>query len=416
MYSGIIYFPCLFFFIIQNFVSPEIFFALAVVYFVWLIIKGNRIIIKPITGWGILIFFTIFGLTIGLFHWESNHIQSRDIIRDIYYFINPLIFIMIFAEIARKKINLYTIMNTIEVAGGIVALIGGFRMVSYLSKYGINGIGSLNDWRMSVFTGDLGIVIAIVLLLTRNDKKGLNKFLSRLILVLCIIVFVFSVSRTSILVFLCFFLPCIYSRERLSVFIKYFPRIVGFLILILIFYQLLPSNLTNSFNNKILNSFIEISTVSDWNDPATIIQNWRGYETYCAIEEWKSTNLFNQLFGFGFGKKIYVGSYAKLVDPNAIDSIAVLHNGYSTMLIKQGVLGVCLYVLFYILLIRSAWKSVKRTKLSYLSRLYLGTTLSMALMTYFLNGLFKDVVQLILVLFMGYLGYIYRIKGEESYV
>ena len=71
------------------------------------------------------------------------------------------------------------------------------------------------------------------------------------------------------------------------------------------------------------------------------MNNWRAYEMQAAIKQWISSNFFEKIIGSGLGRGIHIDyipySWSEMVENN---QIPLLHNGYYTVLIKIGILGV----------------------------------------------------------------------------
>lgn len=415
--------PLLLLAIVQYMFSSEVLviFGLLLLSYEVVLDKG-KIINKPIYGFNILILFLFWGIGLGLINYERNNIVFRDYIRDIFYYISPVIFIYIGAYYNRRGVNKDTLFNTIILWGTIKAFI---ILISTFQKIGaLNSVSYVYNWRNEVGNGDYYSTIAMVLLLTPNIiEKKFPKWLNNTSLVVCSIVFVITFSRTNILIFACL-LTCInWDKIKKSSYIKELPKTI-FMVLICLacLYLIVPNTVINNFTDKLLASFTEIGQQSDWTRVSDIQKNWRGYETFSAIQEYKNFDIISQLFGRGFGKKIYVGSYAYSLlkqvngDGSAATTIPVLHNGYATHLIKLGAIGVLLYVLFYLTQIQLSCREKKRLRSNdYLCSLYLGISITLLLVTYFLNGLYKDGCPFLpLIILLGYIGN--KVKNGEKNV
>lgn len=93
--------------------------------------------------------------------------------------------------------------------------------------------------------------------------------------------------------------------------------------------------------DKVLNSFDEVDSSQKITSVGSAMNNWRAYEIQSAKEQWKGEWVISQLFGEGMGKGVEIQyvpySWAGVVDGN---EIPLLHNGFYTMLIKGGIIGV----------------------------------------------------------------------------
>lgn len=401
------------FLIIQNYIPSELFFILGLIYILYYIIfKDDKKIFIPLKEYKILILFFIWGLVVGLVSYiTGSDITARDVIRDIFYFLNPLIFIYIGAIYAKKDIDIYKIFNAFILAGGILSILQLGNTFLNFAKVATSF--SVQSWRN--VTGDgimvASISIAIILSGIIPKEKRLSKVTTIFLLIVMMIEFLITLSRTNLLVFFIMYFILSFKKDNNKINKK---NILIFFAIILVLaflvFIILPEQIRDSYINKLLSTKSEISSNHSWTTLAEIQGNWRGYETYCGIEEWKNSNILKQIIGHGFGKRIYVGEYAYTLlnqtDENGrpMDTIAVLHNGYATMLLKLGVLGVVLYIGFYLLLIKKAIKGMRKLK-DVESKSLFSVAFIFLIQTYFLNGLYKDYCFYPLVILIGYTGY-----------
>ncbi len=154
--------------------------------------------------------------------------------------------------------------------------------------------------------------------------------------------------------------------------------ICGILLIIKIF-----PGIVVSYGEKIMHSFQEISSEQAmWND-TSIVQDWRGYEVYCAKRQFHNYTIQEKLLGKGFGATVDVRSYAHLVTSE--DTLPYLHNGYYTALVKNEVAGITLIILYWCSMIYG----IRRSKIDrYERKLALGIVIGMALSMSFIHGVF----------------------------
>lgn len=408
------------FLIIQNYIPSELFFILGLIYILYYIFfKDDKKIFIPLKEYKILILFFIWGLVVGLFSYiTGSDITARDVIRDIFYFLNPLIYIYIGAIYAKKDIDIYKIFNAFILAGGILSILQLGNTFLNFAKVATSF--SVQSWRN--VTGDgimvASISIAIILSGVIPKDKRLPKPITNLLFVIMLIEFLITLSRTNTLIFLIVYVIFSFNYNNYK---RNAKKVLVLLIIMIVvgvgMYSFLPTQIRDLYIDKLLSSTNEISSNHSWSTLAEIQGNWRGYETYCAIEQWKNSTLLEQILGSGFGKRIYVGEYAYTLlnqtddNGNPTNTITVLHNGYATMLIKLGALGVILYITFYILLIIKAIKAIKRFKnIESITLLAVGSIF--LIQTYFLNGLYKDICFYPLVILIGYTGFFIQNKHK----
>lgn len=156
------------------------------------------------------------------------------------------------------------------------------------------------------------------------------------------ILVVISFSRTVFVILICLLLPFFYNK--LTTLLKMLLLIS---VSVMIVWNVFP-NIAASFSDKVLRSFTEMSSASSSWDNWNIVNNWRGYEVYCAQNEFDSYNLLEKIIGKGFGATVDAKGYASLVTSE--DALPYLHNGYYTTLIKMGIVGVALNIGYWVML------------------------------------------------------------------
>lgn len=415
------YIPFTVLLILQSYIPSTLFLMLGIIelsLYIIFVLKG-KIPINIIPGFNILILFLLWGAVLGLINFNANGIAIRDYVRDIFYYSSPLIFMPIGMIYGKMNIEKEKLFNSIIVAGILLSITSLYSTIQNIAA--LANVGSVFYWRELTGNGNYCATLALVLLLTYPFSEHLfSQSFKRISLIICLIEFIITLSRTNIMLFIVFFLCVIWNRNLGNKIVSHLPKIAVIIIgFFLITKFLLPNNIVGDYVTKLFNSFTEVSANGDWYNSAMIQNHWRGYETHCALKEWENYNLVSQFIGRGFGKRILVGPYAFTLlkqlnsDGTPATTIAVLHNGYSTMLIKLGAVGVALYLAYYIILvsngaIASKNKSVDR----YSARLFLGCGLFLLIVTYFLNGLYKDGCPFYpIIIMVGYFSYI--IKEER---
>lgn len=396
--------------ITECFFPPIVGYAANLVVFLSTIYRNNGKLSYSFREMNYLYLILVLGLVLGAFYLISGRFAFRDYSRDIYYFTTP-VFIMLNGAYIRKTIKEdHVLFNTVIIVGGIQASYYFFHAGMIIYQHGL-GL-SFRNWRR-IFGDASPLAAATIILILLEGKKQLeerNKRIVRIIiLLLCIAEVVFSMSRTNIsLILITGFVLAIHKGlfRKVKKIIKFIIPLVIVIILSVVLLEKVEAS--SAFISKFVNTLSEINSSLDWSDTSEIQQNWRGYETHCAIEQFKNYPMMHQLIGYGFGERIEVGIYAYRflnilnVDGSGATSIPVLHNGYATMLCKLGILGIILYVGFYLSLISL---SIKHRKTHVNSGLLAAITIAMAIETISLNGLFRQNVNYPFIYMMGYLGY-----------
>lgn len=326
--------------------------------------------------------------------------RERDIARDIAYALSPIALIYLGHWLAGRGMGLKELIKSIVFLGILLALI-------HLSKFVLNpeliGADLTTVSSESYVSGDL-VVLALVLGLFQN-RFGLGNLFPRLLprylsLVFLFLSFVLSYSRTEFVVF------CVLSLALLGYLHRVNPRFVMVVVSLSTIFFIITNigadDHNMSFVGKLLRSLTEVK-VSDYQDFEDISYNWRGFETYRVIETYMSGSELQKIVGQGFGSLVSLGFTMNLAGSD-YDYIPVVHNGYGYVLLKTGLIGVLLYLAFYLKIIYIAVRHShsNNTIEKYFSLLLLGIVLCLILTMYVVGGL-AEVHSAEFALLIGYL-------------
>ena len=305
---------------------------------------------------------------IGFFELAQGHATAWPFFRDIIsfsliplYWITAQYFLLRFAS--HKVDFLYNFVVACAVVSGI-KLFGIFAdLVS-----GDISFDRTDEWLIS---------IGSFLIICYNKKIfGKKRKTSFFISVLILLEFTLGFSRTSIIILAILLL----SRILL------YPKILMKMIILVFGAGAVASiGFSNQFQqmiDKFVRSFTEVSSSDIWTSNQ-ITWNWRGFEIYCAKTKFQNGYMPNKIFGWGFGAEIDAFGFSRLVTGEG--ALPYLHNGYYTMLIKGGALGLILLFLFYITLIFYVLKKVSDVSDSLLP---IALIVAMLVTSYVIGGLF----------------------------
>ncbi len=344
------------------------------------LIFGNKSGLKSYIKitWPLICIFVI-GMA-GFYGHEERHIE-----RDIAYTLYPIALIYLGNWLAWGHIDLKALMKSMIFFGILLALI-------HLSKFVLNP--ELIDADLttlyieSYVSGDL-VVLALVLGLFQN-RLGLGNLFPRLLprylsLVFLFLSFVLSYSRTEFVILFMLSLALLGYLHRVN---TRFIMVVALLTTILFIITNIGVDDDDDINffGKILRSLTEV-TISDYEYYEDIANNWRGFETYRTIETYKSGSDLQKIFGQGFGSLVFLNMTMNLAGSD-YEYIPAVHNGYAYILIKTGLIGVLLYLTFYLKIIHIAVRNsnTNNTIKKNLALLLLGIVLSLILTMYVVGG------------------------------
>lgn len=372
-------------------------------YFLYLILSTNKIVIKDIEVIGVLFIILILGIFITLIH--INDYSLRNVIRDIFYILNPIVFIwtgIMFKYKYEERFDIFKIIVYIAVISSILNLLQIAKEPRILQVSSIyifrNYIEVINAY---------AVLIAIVLLFTNKHIKNecnFGIFRLNLFRILCIISFIIDFSRTNYICLFIILCPFILPIIRKNIFKV--RKIIYIFILIVLANFIMP-DLMGTLFDKMIRSITELKASINWGEPSEIVNNWRGYEIYKAKDLYLEGNWFEKIFGYGLGKLIPVGVFSELVGVDASEGgITILHNGYYMMLIKCGLIGVLLYASVYLVGIRKMIIRIKNNLDLYRSKLLLGIFVGFLVSTYVTTGIISNRTDFVACFLIGYLSYL----------
>lgn len=297
----------------------------------------------------LIIFFLL--LISGLIFNYSNtpiwHI-IREIIRYISLSVYSLFCFTLLREVKKDDKFFYTIF----LFCGFLAIKNVFTKSSLIFQNGFSiSYSSLMD-----SSGVDSLVLAFGLYLSFfkpnfiTSKYYFGKRLDLFVSIAIIISMMLSFQRTSFIYFLIFVICSM--KKNTNKLLK-----IGMIFLLFVFIlSFLFPDIYSSFIDKIRNSLTEISSsTSVWNTD-NVIHNWRGYEKYTAQKMFYNFSFLNQLFGKGFGTCFEMPlEYIHYVTSE--DTLPWLHDGYHTMIVKGGIIGLTLNLLFYFIVLLKSFKN-----------------------------------------------------------
>lgn len=142
--------------------------------------------------------------------------------------------------------------------------------------------------------------------------------------------------------------------------------------------------------------------------PGEVQDNWRGYETARAINQWADGGPARWLFGEGMGALLDLGLFQSLNrNPrDAVRFIPTFHNGYVFVLIKSGLVGIVLYLVFLARMYLAGRRRASAppdAPVRRLGRLLQACAVALTLSTAIFFGVFHKVDQLPVLLMVGFL-------------
>jgi O-antigen ligase len=194
--------------------------------------------------------------------------------------------------------------------------------------------------------------------------------------------------------------------------------VAAFVVLVLIvggrqFFE--RTDLGHKFARKLSRSVEEVAS-QDFGSPDDITRHWRGYETHRAWIAYREGGPVELLVGQGYGKLLDTGMRVPL-GGELMQYLPTVHNGYSDLLLKTGIVGIACYVLFFLRLFVFGYRRSKadRRDLVLCGRLLMGSCVAVLAMTIPISGLMNKVSLNPATLLLGALtAYCLRVEVEVA--
>jgi len=327
---------------------------------VWLIVLF--ITIKRYYSTTIITLCSFFGLIVflGIIRSFFYHYDSYDIIRDISYFIKPIVGILIGYQCFRSKDNHF--FATVIYIALIIALIHLTLLAHAFIVHHIKYVHEIRHY--GGYFSDFETFAVLILLF--HKKFQLNFSLKKRSLFLLIIGFSLCLylARTNMIQFV--IVACgmlgLYQLNKLKIIILSIILLLS-VVSYKIIYDMNPSRTATGFENflyKIKNAPKEIYDPYVPNDGSPRFHdNFRSYETTLTILQVQNKNDLGPWLGNGFGATVNYNTTISTNDGYIVRHSPILHNGFTTVFLKTGILGILIYIasMLYIIRLKSVTSS-----------------------------------------------------------
>lgn len=321
--------------IMGTFLSPIQFFILSICYYFYLVIKlKGKFVFPSIPGLKLYVSVIAYSTFVG-FHLYT----TRNVIRDLYYILPTVLWIFIGASESVENPE-KNIIKTIFLYGTFIML---KNFVIFISKGALDFNNLRSVFGLNVY--DLGFILPIsAICIFLHQEVYVGKKIDRMIVALMTINVVLSLGRIAILQPMIIFTVLLFMESRdaknqtqIKKIVKLFFSIT---VALVVAFYIMPNSIKSPLMDKIMNSLDEVDSSQKITSVGSAMNNWRAYEIQSAKEQWKGEWVLSQLFGEGMGKGVEIQyvpyTWTSVVDGN---EIPLLHNGFYTMLIKGGIIG-----------------------------------------------------------------------------
>lgn len=308
-------------------------------------------------------------------------------IRDFTYLMKPILGLLVGYQLLRNSSE--RALKTIVYSGVLIAL--AHLTVIFLTVL-LNFHLDIHQIRKaSGYFSDYEIYTLILILFNKRFNIRLSKKQKTVFLIVVFLSTFFYFSRTNFIQFFLLLLPLkgYFTVTRRSL-LYLLSAIVSTLLIYGTIYYSNPRR-----NGKGLEAFlykIKIAPIEpfktkidteDWKD---FNDNYRSYENIITVRQVTSKGNRAIYFGEGFGSTLNLGRKVLSNDDEYVQYIPYVHNGFMTVFLKSGLLGVFLSLLFIIILFRQKKSNIESVK--QINYLLVGTSVFLIVSNWVFLGLY----------------------------
>lgn len=313
--------------------------------------------------------------------------ETYYVIRDITYMAKPILGLMIGYEVCRR--NFEMALKTVIVSGLLIAIVHlsvmGFAIV-------VHHASTLNDLRFyGGYFSDYEVYAFILLLFHKEFGITWSRQRIRLFLLIIGVSWIAYFARTNFIQFVILYVAMkgYFKITRKSIIV-----VSSMVALVLIGYSVIlyinPKR--NGAGIEALLYKIKIAPTepfktkinpNDWRD---FNDNYRSYENIHTVRQMVGAGPRAVITGEGLGSKVDLKRRVFLGDMQ-LRYISILHNGYMTVFLKSGLLGVFIYLFWIYRLTRRKESDIPIVKS--MNLLFVGTGIFMILSSWVFLGLYN---------------------------
>jgi O-Antigen ligase len=291
-----------------------------------------------------------------------------DVGKDVWYFSGPVVYIT-FGYLAFERLGSWQrLIQPLVVVGAYSCLVTIVGVVS--NRQQLLATTTVEDYRHIAGLGTLLFIIpTVVLVFMRHaglPTTGVTRptMIRATTYILSTMAVLSTFSRTT-MVCLAAGLVCTvnprFTPKRVR---NYTALLLGAAVLLSIASSTLHSDnlgvLLDSFVTKTANTSSEVN-VHSYETYEDINLNWRGFEAARAAKTYSEFSNTEKLVGGGFGTMVDLGFAMKLL-VDYFEFVPLLHNGYMELLVKTGLLGLSLFIVFCIQIAVMAFREFRQSE------------------------------------------------------
>ncbi len=328
--------------------------------------------------------------------------------RDVYYFMKPMWFIVLGFFVMAYYKDYRIVLKGLAVAIVLSNLYGLSLILLNPSMLVKVDLAARTEFGLIDF--EAVVAFSILLLEKKHQLRLFSVNTRRFFYIVVIVRIIFSMTRTLyVIALLVWVLAKLkntrwYRRAAVSMVVLMMSAI--FLGEELAPYVTTDVDVVQGMTDKFKNSFSEVM-VYDRQTMDRINRDWRGHEAFLGMKMFEQGDGFQKICGQGFGTVVY----NDLFHGEKLEFIPFFHIGYVTVVLKSGIFGLILYIIFTLSLFRPL--NVARTREQYVVAQFMAMSGVVLLVhTFVMHGLFTNGTQPLFLIFLG--SSIYRWREISS--
>ena len=312
--------------------------------------------------------------------------------KDIYYFIQPILIILLGYYVASVEINAKKLFKLI-VYGALVVTLYIYTPVLVSALIG-GEIGLVQRYEYNLESG-MPLIGFMVVYISKISNFQLFKLRYEAgLLVFFLLAVIVSFSRVDIVLLLAIILTPVLVKA-LGVRVQLI--LISMVIIILSFFGSMiqvdtPDEEPSNFTEKVINSYSEaivrnLEHAGDPNSASNINNYWRAQEAYLGVSKYLEGSDYQLIFGQGMGSFVSGSDYFN----DKLQKIPFFHNGYVTIILKTGWIGLLLFFLFIYSISRFNYikSSSKDVEVIFFKFLSIVVIYSIVFKTWFVMGIYS---------------------------
>jgi hypothetical protein len=300
-------------------------------------------------------------------HGIYNHVLF-DVGKDLWYFSGPIIYISFGYLIFERLGSWQRLIQPLVVVGVYSCLVTIVGVVENRDR--LLATTTVEDYRHIAGLGTFLLILPTITLALMRHVGLPTIGVTRLAIVRAATYFLSGIavlstfSRTQMVCMAAGLVCTINPRLTPSRVRNYTGSLLGAAVLLAfassVFHSHKVDVLLESFVQKTENTSSEV-TVHSYETYEDINLNWRGFEAARAAKTYAEFSDLEKLAGGGFGTNVDLGFAMKLL-VDYFEFVPLLHNGYMELLVKTGVLGLSLFIVFCIQIVFMAIREFRQSE------------------------------------------------------